>query len=171
MSKSVAVFGRGPFDQVIMDGFAENKSAEEVAALTNGVLTPAQCLSRLGKLIKSKDVLDAKDKLALTLEDVYWLRSKLKTQMEKADWVKPDEAKAWLATIESIVKRIETASNGLGDAMLRFNEVRAQEMTQALVYIGTQIAINMSERFEVEQGDIDMIVLEAIPDAIPEVQA
>ena len=170
MSKSVAVFGRGPFDQVIMDGFAENKSAEEVAAMTNGVLTPAQCLSRLGKLVKSKDVLDAKDKLALTLEDVYWLRSKLRAQMDKSDWIKPDEAKTWLATIDTIVKRIETANLGLGEAMLKFNEVRAQEMSHALVYIGTQIAAALSEKYEVDSSDVDMIVLEAIPDALPEVQ-
>lgn len=171
MSKSVAVVGRGPFDQVIIDGFASNKSAEDVSALTNGVLTPAQCLSRLHKLIKSKDVLDAKDKLALTLEDVYWLRNKLHDQMKKSDWVKPDEAKTWLATIEAIVKRIETASNGLGEVMLKFNEIRAQEMTEALVFIGSQIAAAIGQRFEVEEGEVDMIVLEAIPDAIPEVQA
>jgi hypothetical protein len=169
MSKSAAVIGRGPFDQVIIDGFGDNKSAEEVAALTNGILTPAQCLSRLQKLIKSKDVLDSKDKLALLLEDAYWLRGKLRTQMEDREYIKPDEAKVWLVTLEAIIKRIETANAGLGDIMLKFNAQRAAEFTHALTFIGTAIAQEMSKRYEIEQGDVDMIILEAIPDAIPEV--
>ena len=171
-NNSPAVFGKGPFDQAIVDGFSKNWSMEEVSANApiNGILTPAQCLSRLTRLVKSKDVLDANDKLALLLEDVYWLRNKLRDQMEKTVVIDEKQAAVYLRTIESLVKRVETVNLGMGEAMLRFNELRATEFVEALTFIVGKFVSILEERHpELEVIEVQEVVLEAIPDAIPKV--
>jgi len=170
MANTPAVFGRGPFDSKITEGFASGLSAEEVSDSINNVLSPEQCLSRVTKLIRSRDVLDNKDRLALLLEDAYWLRAKLKKQMEEAGYIGKDTAKTWLDTLEHIVTRIEKAQLGMGDALLRFNEVRAQEFFHALTLIGGALADALSERHGIDSTEVDEIILEAIPEAIPEIQ-
>lgn len=168
-----AVIGRGPFDQAIVEGFSRGLSAEEVSLNDpiRGVLTPAQCLSRLTKLIKSKDVLDAKDKLALLLEDIYWLRNKLRDQMDKMDVIDEKQASVYIKTLEAASKRIETANLGMSEAMLRFNELRAQEFVAALTHIvGVMFKVIEEKYPEIESDDMNMIVLESIPESIPEVK-
>ena len=165
-----AVVGRGPFDQILIDGFSGNASAEEVSELTGGVLTPVQCLARVTKLIRSRDVLDAADRLNLLLDDVYWLRNKLKEQMEKSGYIDEKQAGIYLKTIESLVKRIETVNAGLGEAMLRFNELRATEFVEALTIIIDRLFSLLEEKHpEYEITDMSTIVLEAIPESIPRV--
>ena len=174
MAKSTpAIIGRGPFDAAIIEGFSRGLSAEEVSLNDpiRGVLTPAQCLSRLTKLIKSKDVLDAEDKLALLLEDIYWLRNKLRDQMDKTDFIDEKQASVYIKTLELAAKRIETANLGMSDAMLKFNELRAQEFVAALTHIvGVMFRLIGEKHPEIETDDMNTIVLEAIPESIPEVK-
>lgn len=173
MSKQVANIGTGPFDRALVDLFARNLSPEEVSASEpiNGILTPAQCLSRIKKIIGSKDALDHADRLALLLDDAYWLRNKLKKQMDKVDFIAPDQAAAWMKTLGMIVDRVEAANLGMSEQMLRFNEKRADEFIQSLTAIVTTLLQILGDRHpEIEQAEVTEIVLEAIPSAIPAVE-
>lgn len=171
LSNELARVGRGPFDILILEGFAGNKSAEEVAELTGGVLTPAQCLARLTKLVRSKDVLESKDRLSLLLEDAYYLRNRLRQQMDDREYIDKDSAAIWLKTLEMIIGRVEAANAGLSDQMLKFNEIRAQEFIESLTTIVVMLMGELAQRHpEIEAGEVNEIVLEAIPNAIPEVK-
>lgn len=171
MSKQVAAVGRGPFDRIIIESFASNMSAEEVAAETGNILSPAQCLNRLTQLVRAKDVLESKDRLALLLEDAYWLRAKLRKQMEESSYIDEKQATTWLKTLGVIVDRVEAANLGLGEAMLKFNELRAQEFFESLTGIIDKLLGILAEKHpEIEAEEVNMIVLEAIPAAIPEVK-
>lgn len=172
MGKEVATsVGRGPFDRVIIEGFASNLSAEEVAERTGGVLSPAQCLARLTKLIRSKDVLENRDRMSLLLEDAYYLRNRLRQQMDDREYIDKDSAAIWLKTLEVIVNRVEAANAGLSDQMLKFNEIRAQEFIESLTTIVVMLMGELSQRHpEIDAGEVNEIVLEAIPNAIPEVK-
>lgn len=170
---SPAVIGRGPFDYAIVNGFSRGWSAEEVS--TNdpirGTLTPTQCLSRLTQLIKSKDVLDAKDRLALLLEDIYWIRNKFRDQMEKMEVLDEKQVGAYIKILEAAAKRIETANVGMNEAMLKFNEVRAGEFVAALTHIvGVMFTLLTEKHPEIDTSEVNTIVLEAIPESIPEVR-
>lgn len=171
MAKELDKIGHGPFDAVIVEGFAANKSAEEVSIMPpiNGLLTPAQCLARVTQLVKSKDVLDVRDRLALALDDAYWLRSKLKKQMTDAEFIDAQQATVFLKTLDAITARIERAQLGLTEQLLRFNERRAHEMVEALNYIMAQVLESLDQR-GIEKAELDEIVLEAIPNSIPEVE-
>ena len=167
--KSVAKIGKSPFDAEIIRLFAEHKSAEEVADIINvPSLTPAKCLQRLTQLVRSKDALEVSDQLGLLLEDNYYLRNRLRQQMDDSQWIDKDAAASWLKTTEAIVKRIETVNIGANEAMMRFNALRAAEFVDALTYI-TKIAVEALEAKhpEIEAADIQMIVLDSIPEAIP----
>lgn len=171
MAKTVAVLGRGPFDAAIVEGFSSNKSAEEVSDSIGGTLTPAQCLARLTKLIQSKDVLDASDKVALLLEDVYYLRAKLKKQMEESDYITKDAATMWLKTIEVAVARVESVNVGMSDALMRFNQVRANEFVASLTYIIDHLLTMLQEQNpDFTRAEIDEKILLVIPESIPEVK-
>lgn len=170
-----ATIGKTPFDSAIIEGFSRRWSAEEVSMNPpiSGSLTPAQCLSRLQKLIASHDVLDAKDSLSLLLEDVYFLRNKLRDQMEDASYIDKDTAAAWLKTIEAAATRIDKANIGLNDAMLRFTEVRAREFVEALNYVYAKFIDEVSSRYpEIQESsdELRVLVLDAIPDSLPEVK-
>jgi hypothetical protein len=172
MATDPSIIGTGPFDKIIIEGFAAYKSAEQVAEDTSGVFTPAQCLARLNQLVRSTDVLDAKMRLNLLLQDTYWVRNKLRKQMEEPNYfLTKDDATILLKTTDAIVTQIEKANIGLNEAMLRFNEVRAAEFIEALGFITAKMMEILADRHpEIEMADLNMVVLEAIPDAIPDVQ-
>lgn len=169
--KDLTKIGTGPFDEAIVRGFSERRSAEEISNSEpiNGLLTPAQCLARLNQLIKSKDVLDVRDALSLALDDVYWLRTRLRKQLDESDWIAHDQANVYLKTIDAITGRLEKVQAGMSDHMLRFNQRRAEEMIQALGYIMSQVTTGL-EQLGIDRAEIDEIVLEAIPESIPEVE-
>lgn len=170
-----AQIGRSPYDDAIIAGFSNRMSAEEVSASKPilGALSPAQCLLRLQQLIASKDILDAKDTLALLLEDIYFLRGKLRKQMDEQDYVDKDLATTWLKTIDAAATRVDKANIGLNDAMMRFTEVRAREFVEALGFIFGRFIDAAQERVpEVGEysDELRTIVLDAIPESLPEVQ-
>lgn len=169
--KDLTKIGTGPFDEAIVAGFSARRSAEEISSSPpiNGLLTPAQCLARLNQLVKSKDVLDVRDALSLALDDVYWLRTKLRKQLEEADWIAHDQANVYLKSIDAITSRLEKVQAGMSDHLLRFNQRRAEEMVQALGYITGQMLEALENR-GIERVEVEEIVLEAIPEAIPEVE-
>lgn len=167
-----AMIGYGPWDSAIIDGFGANKNAEEIARShpINGTLTPAQCLDRLNKLIASKDVLDVAQRRQLLVDQGYGLLSKLKKQIDELDYVAPDQAMAYLKTIKEVMEMVDRANGQIEEAMLKFNQRRADELMQALVFITDRMFEKMLEKdpnLDIQEAQV--IVLEALPQSLPEV--
>lgn len=169
-----STIGRGPFDGAIIAGFANNLSAEEVSSNppVNGALTPEQCLLRKTQLISAKgDAMDAQEKLALLLEDIYYLRGKLRGQMDKADYIDKDSAAVWLKTIDAAINRVDKVNVGLEDAVVRMQEMHARVMAQA-IHVGFEKAImELQKRYEIPREEAYLVLSEALPLAIESVEA
>jgi hypothetical protein len=168
-----AVIGHSPFDTAIMEGFSANKSAEEIstAAPINGVLTPAQCLNRLNQLIQSKDVLDVHQKKMLILDNTYELSNRLKKQMDKLDFIDKDNGAMFLKVQKELLSMVEDIKGDANEKLMAFNQRRADEFTNALVYIFDKLMDRMLEKYpDLAVDEAQEIVLEVIPDALPEVK-
>lgn len=167
-----AVIGFSPFDRAIISGFSANKSAEEISrsAPINGLITPAQCLERITQLLESKDVLDVQQKRALIVDNVYELAAKLKKQIDEQEWVDKDSAQTYLKTLKELMAMLDIANGQIEESMLRFNARRAQEMTEALIFIFNRMFPALEERYpEIEMDPVQEIVLDAIPASLPEI--
>lgn len=165
MSSGVEKLGRGPFDKAILAGFAAHKSAEEVSASEPifGALSPVQCLDRLNKLIASKDILDAAMLAKLNLEDAYFLRNKLRAQMEKTDYIDKDSAGAYIKSIDAVQTRIERSTKGFEDQMIRMQEMHARIMAKAIEVAFQQAATELSQQYNVPLEASFKVLEEALP--------
>ncbi len=146
---SVEKFGRGPFDAAILDGFRQHLSAEEVAQShpINGTLSPEECLSRLDKIIRSRDILDAATLAKLNLEDAYFLRNKLHAQLKAAEFITKDDATTFIKAIDSVQTRIEKSTQGFEDQMIRMQEMHARVMAQAIQTAYQTVALRLQQEF------------------------
>lgn len=165
--------GRGPFDKAILEGFASHKSADEVSASAPifGTLSPAECLDRLNKLVASKDILDAAMLAKLNLEDAYFLRNKLRAQMEKTDYIDKDTAQTFIKSIDAVQGRIEKSTKGFEDQMIRMQEMHARIMAQAIEVAFQQAATQLSQRFDIPLESSFEILEDALPLAVKSLEA
>lgn len=171
--KTVANVGHGPFDRAILAGFSANQSAEEVSAShpINGTLSPAQVLDRLYKLLESKDILDVQQKRALIVDNAYELAAKLRKQIDGMEFIPHEQAGMYLKTLKELMLMLDSANAQIEEAMLKFNARRAQELTQALIYIFTSMMKELTREYpEIDTVKAQEIVMLAIPEAMPEVQ-
>lgn len=167
-----AIIGYGPFDKALIQGFAANKSAEEVSRMEpiNGTLSPAQCLDRLNKLLASKDVLDVQQKRALLVDNAYDLLAKLKKQIETSDYIAPDVANSYMKTVKDLMDMLDRSNAQIEEAMLKFTQRRAMEFTAALTYIfDAALAALVQRHPELSVEEAQEVIYEAIPESLPEV--
>ncbi len=171
--KQATSIGFGPFDRAIIAGFGANLNADEVSrnAPINGTLTPAQCLDRLHRLVESKDVLDVQTKRALIVDNAYELAAKLKKQIDGMDYIPHEQAGMYLKTLKELMLMLDSANAQIEEAMLKFNARRAQELTQALIFVFTKVIGELvKEHPDIEIVEAQELVMLAIPEAMPEVQ-
>lgn len=166
-------FGRGPFDRAIVELFSRHLSAEEVSQAhpINGALSPAQCLDRLGKLLKNKDILDAITLAKLNLEDAYYLRNRLRAQLEKAEFIDKDSAATFIKSIDAIEQRLKQTTAGYEDAMIRMQEMHARVMAEAIAVTYDKAALKLSQEFNVPLEDSYRILREQLPEAVTMLEA
>lgn len=144
-------FGRGPFDRAIIEGFSQHKSAVEVSESEpiSGTLSPEQCLDRLHKIIASRDILDAAMLSKLNLEDAYFLRNKLRAQLDKAEHIDKDSAATFIKAIDAVQTRVEKSTKGFEDAMIRMQEMHARIMAEAIQVSYAQVAVRLQQEFNI----------------------
>lgn len=161
-------FGRGPFDKAIIEGFSRHLSAEEVSqsAPINGALSPVECLSRLTKIINARDVLDASMLAKLNLEDAFFLRNKLRAQLEKSDFIDKDSAATFIKSIDAVQARIEKSTKGFEDLMIRMQEMHARVMAQAIQVSYQQVVVQLQQEFNIPPDRAYAMMEEALPIAI-----
>lgn len=142
-------FARGPFDRAIVEGFSSHLSAEEVSQSPpiNGLLSPEECLSRLAKIVASRDIVDAAMLAKLNLEDAYFLRNKLKAQLDKSDFIDKDSAATFLKAINAVQERIEKSTKGFEDQMIRMQEMHARVMAEAIQVSYARVAVQLQQEF------------------------
>lgn len=168
MSAGVEKLGRGPYDKAILAGFAAHKSAEEVSNSSPilGVLSPAECLDRLNKLVAARDILDAATLAKLNLEDAYFLRGKLRAQMEEMTVIDKDTANSFIKAIDAVQARIEKSTKGFEDQMIRMQEMHARIMAQAIEVSYQRAATKLAQRFDIPIEVSFEILEEALPLAV-----
>ncbi len=161
-------FGRGPFDHAIVEGFSSHLSAAEVAANApiNGTLTPEQCLARLDKIVKSRDILDAATLAKLNLEDAYFLRNKLKAQLIAAGNIDKDAATTFIKAIDAVQTRVEKSTQGFEDAMIRMQEMHARVMMQAIRVSYETVALRLEREYDIPAEVAYQMIEEALPLAV-----
>jgi hypothetical protein len=173
MSAGVEKFGRGPFDKAIIRGFSSRMSPEEVSASAPilGTLTPAECLSRLDAIIRSKDILDAAMLAKLNLEDAYFLRNKLREQLDKSDYISKDDAAIFIKSLDAVQVRIEKSVLGFENQAIRMQEMHAHIMAQAIQVAFDKAAIMLSQQYSVPAEEAYRILEECLPLAVSSLEA
>jgi hypothetical protein len=169
----VQKFGKGPFDKAIVEGFSRHLSAEDVSANPPimGMLSPAQCLDRLNKILASRDILDAATLAKLNLEDAYFLRNKLRDQMEKMKVIDKDTAAMFIKSIDAVQTRVEKSTKGYEDAMIRMQEMHARVMMQAIKVSYAQVAVQLQQEFSIPPERAYAMLEEALPLALESLEA
>ena len=162
---SVEKFGRGPFDVAIIEGFSQRLSAEEVSARSpiSGTLSPEECLSRLDKIIKSWDILDAYTLAKLNMQDAYFIRNKLHAQLQKAEFITKDDATTYLKALDAIQSRIEKSTQGFEDQMIRMQEIHARVMMQAIEVSYQTVALRLASEYNIPIEVSYELLKEALP--------
>lgn len=173
MSAGVEKFGRGPFDKAIIKGFSSRLSPEEVSASAPiyGTLTPAECLSRLDSIIRSKDILDASMLAKLNLEDAYFLRNKLREQLDKSEYITKDDATTFIKSLDAVQVRIEKSILGFENQAIRMQEMHAQIMAQAIGVAFEKAALRLAKEHNVSFEDAWEIMEDALPLAVSSLEA
>lgn len=173
MSAGVEKFGRGPFDKAIIQGFSSRLSPEEVSASAPiyGTLSPAECLARLDKIIKSKDILDAATLAKLNLEDAYFIRNKIHAQLEKSEYISKDDASTFIKTIDAVQSRIEKSVLGFENQAIRMQEMHAHIMAQAITVAFEKAALKLAQEHNVSFEDAWEILEESLPLAVASLEA
>lgn len=166
-------FGRSPFDKAIVEGFSRHLSAEEVSANPPimGMLTPAQCFDRLNKILASRDILDANMLAKLNLEDAYFLRNKLRDQMEEMQVIDKDTAASFIKAIDAVQVRVEKSTKGFEESMIRMQEMHARVMMQAIKVSYAQVAVKLQQDFNVPPEKAYAMLEEALPLALESLEA
>lgn len=161
-------FGRGPFDRAIVEGFSQHKSAQEVSQSypISGTLSPEQCLDRLSKIVASRDILDAAMLAKLNLDDAYFLRNKLRAQLEKAEHIDKDSAATFIKAIDAVSIRIEKSTKGFEDSMIRMQEMHARVMAEAIRVSYAQVAVKLQQEFHIPAEVAYKMLEEALPVAV-----
>lgn len=171
MAKAMQKFGRGPYDKLIVSGFSARMSAEEVSITTGGVLSPVQCLDRLNELLDAKDMLDVEALLKLNIEDAYFLRNRLRKQMEDSEYISKDDAATWIKAIDAIQSRIEGNSQQIEDALIRMRQIHAQVMADAIRVGYEKALLELQQRYpEISREEVYIVLEEAMPLAIESLQ-
>ena len=162
------MMGWGPIDRAIIEGFSKHISAEEVSqtAPINGALSPAECLARLQVIVSSRDIVDAATLAKLNLEDAYFLRNKLRAQLEKADYVDKDSAATFIKSIDAVQVRIEKSTKGFEDSMIRMQEMHARVMAQAIQVSYAQVAVQLQQEFGIPPEKAYAMLEAALPVAL-----
>lgn len=161
-------FGRGPLDHAIIEGFSQHLSAAEVSASApiNGLLTPEECLSRLGRIVASRDIVDAATLAKLNLEDAYFLRNKLRAQLNNAEYIDKDSAAMFIKSIDAVQVRIEKSTQGFEDAMIRMQEMHARVMAEAIQVSYAQVAVRLQQEFGIPAETAYGMLEAALPIAV-----
>lgn len=161
-------FGRGPFDRAIVEGFSRKASAEEVSQSEpiNGLMSPEECLIRLQKILASRDILDAATLAKLNLDDAYFLRNRLRAQLEKAEHIDKDSAATFIKSIDAVQQRIEKSTKGFEDAMIRMQEMHARVMAQAIQVSYAQVAVQLQQEFGIPPEQAYAMLEAALPIAV-----
>lgn len=171
MAGQVEKFGKGPYDRLIIESFASHMSAEEVSLKTAGVLSPAQCIDRLNKIVQSKDMLDVEMLAKLNLEDAYYLRNKLRKQMDNSEYISKDDAASWVKAIDAIQSRIEGSSQQIEDALIRMRQVHATVMAEAIRVGYERALLELQKRYpQITREEAYIVLEESMPLAIESLQ-
>lgn len=158
-------FGRGPFDRAIIEGFSQHKSAAEVSESEPilGTLSPEQCLDRLHKIVASRDILDAATLSKLNLEDAYFLRNKLRAQLEKMQVIDKDTAATFIKAIDAVQTRVEKSTKGFEDIVIRMQQMHARVMAEAIQVSYAQVAVRLQQEFDIPAETAYKMLEEALP--------
>lgn len=165
--------GRGPFDRAIVEGFSRHLSADDVSANPPimGMLSPAQCLDRLNKILASRDILDAATLAKLNLEDAYFLRNKLRDQMEDMKVIDKDTAAMFIKSIDAVQTRVEKSTKGFEDTLIRMQEMHARVMMQAIKVSYAQVVVRLQQEFNIPPDQAYAMLEEALPLALESLEA
>lgn len=134
------------------------RSGEALSKATSGLLTPEESVLRLKQLLREDNILDAIEERRL----FFW-KARRFLQKAEDDW--DAGAKGAAKTALDALKLAEEFSRAIGEldqARNRYDERQVSDMVEAI----RNLAIIMSERYEVPREDLDEIVIEAIPDAL-----
>lgn len=162
------ILGWGPIDRAIIEGFSQHISAEEVSQSEpiNGTLSPAECLARLQKIVASRDILDAATLAKLNMEDAYFLRNKLRAQMDKMQVIDKDTAATFIKTIDAVSVRIKESTKGFEESMIRMQEMHARVMAQAIQVSYAQVAVQLQQEFGIPPEKAYAMLEAALPVAL-----
>lgn len=92
-------------DRRLLDGAANNMSGEELAQISG--MPPAQAVTRVREILKSRDIFDEIEKKKLVLHSVYSLKAKIEDYEAQVDIKNPKAAEAYLKVLEALDKMLD----------------------------------------------------------------
>ena len=162
--------GLNSFDRLLVRGFAADKSATEVSAMTNGVYSPAAALARVLEILDGRDALSQAHKKMLLTDDLMSLKDVL---YEKAvEFKSLDHAKPLIAVLTLIDKRLNEDKFDLQQAMSEISRAHAMLMLQAISKAFERTMDMLEEAHpEITSGELRKVLNESLPLAVYEIES
>ena len=162
--------GLSDFDRILLKGAASRKSYTEIAAIVNGVITPAEVGARVQEILDGRDALSQAELRLLAIDDLMAVKDSL---MSKAvDYGSTDHAKILVPLLLNLTKLLSESKIDVQKQMEEITRGHAQIMLRAI-----SMALELSmERLEAEHPDIAKGELQAVfqatmPEVIREIES
>lgn len=143
--------GLGPIDKALLQEAAKRKSLEEISAAIGGVLSPAECGTRINQILESRDWLSVLDQKRLILEDAAMMLDRLRAQMEQTEWVTKDDANAFRTALKDMLEMIDNVTSKDEAQMMRIVDAHARVMAQAIRLGYERALFELQKTFDIDE--------------------
>ena len=162
--------GLGPVDRVLLRGAASGKSANELSALTNGVIKPAESAARVIAILDSRDWLSQAQARMLLIDEMMQLKDELSERVH--DFKSRDDVKPLISIFTLLEKAMAAEKLDLAKAMSEISRAHAALMLQGISLALERSFLELEKRYpEIRKVELMEVFHAAMPDVIRELES
>jgi hypothetical protein len=164
------VGGLSNIDQILLRGARSHKSADELSAMTNGQVKPAEALSRVIDILDSRNVYTTVQKKALLIDDLMALKDSL---FEKAvTFSSLDHAKPLIQVLTALDKALVEDKLDVSKAMAEISRAHAQMMLEAISLALERSFTELEKRHpSISQSELSEVFYTVMPEAVRSIES
>jgi hypothetical protein len=162
--------GLSEIDRILLRGASSGKSPEELSALTNGIVKPANAAGRVLAILESRDWLSQAQRKMLLIDDLMALKDVL---YSKAVGARDGEsAKPLVSVLTTIMKMLDADKLDIAQAMSQINRAHAQIMLQAISLALERSFLELEKAHpEIEKAELVSVFQSAMPAVVLEIES
>lgn len=170
VAKYDASKGLGALDKILLRGASSHKSPNELSALTNGVIKPAQAAARVLEILDSRDWLTQAQKRALLIDDLMALKDSLYEKAVKFGSL--DAAKPLVTVLTQIDKTLAADKLDVAAALTQINRAQGHMMLEGIEAAFGLAMDELAKRYpQVDRSELSEVLVAALPEAVKAVEA